>query len=229
MARLFVKNWKEFQHYKDRNPSWIKLHKRFLDDYVFHRLQLASRALAPMIWLLASESEDGSIEYDLDEIAFRVHSTKDEVNNALTPLIDAGFIYVEQVASEPLADCKQSAIPEKRREEKRETALASVLADSDAAILICRELNFSGMKLPREITEAIPTIKAALGFHDNAEVLEFLPEKWRAYEASTKFKMGFEKWLAEARWKEGEKPRVNGKAAKTEGPYERTQRELREG
>ena len=33
-----VKNWDEFQHYKDRNPPWIKLHNHLLDDYEFEML-----------------------------------------------------------------------------------------------------------------------------------------------------------------------------------------------
>jgi hypothetical protein len=59
--RLTPKNWKSFQHYKDRAPPWIKLHKTLLDDFKFSRLPLASRALAPCIWLLASEYEGGEI------------------------------------------------------------------------------------------------------------------------------------------------------------------------
>jgi len=27
---LRVKNWGKFQHYKDRNPPWIKLHRGLL-------------------------------------------------------------------------------------------------------------------------------------------------------------------------------------------------------
>ena len=52
-----VKSWDRFQHYRDRNPPWVKLHKQFLDDFDFHSLPVASRALAPMLWLLASEHD----------------------------------------------------------------------------------------------------------------------------------------------------------------------------
>jgi hypothetical protein len=57
---LRVKNWAEFQHYKDRNPPWIKLHRALLDDYEFARLPDASKAHLVLIWLLASQS-DGRI------------------------------------------------------------------------------------------------------------------------------------------------------------------------
>ncbi len=127
MPRLIVKNWSSFQHYKDRAPPWIKLHKGLLDNYEYQRLPIASRALAPMLWLLASESEDGSIEYDCDKIAFRLRTTKEEVTEAIEPLIQAGFLAVLGGAINPLADCKQGAMPEKEAEaykpeaEKRES------------------------------------------------------------------------------------------------------------
>ncbi len=56
---LQPKNWAVFQHYKDRCPPWIKLHRDLLNDRSYMRLPIASKALAPMLWLLASESKDG--------------------------------------------------------------------------------------------------------------------------------------------------------------------------
>jgi hypothetical protein len=110
---LTPKNWKSFQHYKERTPAWIKLHKGLLTDFAFNRLPLASRALAPMLWLLASEYEDGEITASMDEIAFRLHVSVSDLQSALKPLVDSGFF----VASEALAEPEQDAIPEKRREE----------------------------------------------------------------------------------------------------------------
>ncbi len=105
------KNWDTFQHYTDRKPSWIKLHRALLDDYHFSCLPVASRALAPCLWLLASEYEAGKITADFDEIAFRLRMTKGELCEALNPLIEAGFFKCD---SAMLADRKQDAIPEKR-------------------------------------------------------------------------------------------------------------------
>lgn len=111
------KNWHEFQHYKDRSPSWIKLHKSILDNYEYHQLPLASKALAPFLWLLASEYTDGKIEAPVEKIAFRVRLTVKELESALQPLISSTFFTIYQDASNPLADCKQDAVLEKRREE----------------------------------------------------------------------------------------------------------------
>ena len=77
--KLVPKNWVDFQHYKDRAPPWIKLHKGLLDDSVFQRLPVASRALAPMLWLLASEAKDGAFDASLSELSFRLRQSEKDV------------------------------------------------------------------------------------------------------------------------------------------------------
>ena len=113
-----VKNWSDFQHYKDRSPPWIKLHRTLLDDFDFQCLPVASRALAPMLWLLAAEHKDGLVCIDPDRIAFRLRMSSKEAAQAVTPLIEKGFLIV---ASNALADCKQDAIPETETETETET------------------------------------------------------------------------------------------------------------
>jgi hypothetical protein len=66
---LTPKDWAEFQHYKTRNPVWIKLHRTLLDNFAYSRLPVASRALAPFLWLLASCYQDGKITATLSQIA----------------------------------------------------------------------------------------------------------------------------------------------------------------
>jgi hypothetical protein len=122
---LTPKNWKSFQHYKERTPSWIKLHKGLLTDFEFVRLPVASRALAPMLWLLASEYEGGAIEASLEKIAFRVHLTVDELQDALSPLIDAGFFDASEVLSQPLAECLPREEDIGKRKRKEDTRAAS--------------------------------------------------------------------------------------------------------
>lgn len=99
-----VKNWQEFQHYKDRAPPWVKLHKTLLDDYEYQSLPVASRALAPMLWLLASEHASGEIDADPQKIGFRLRLSVQEVDDALAPLMAAKFFSpLGKSASTPLA------------------------------------------------------------------------------------------------------------------------------
>lgn len=103
------KNWSEFQHYKDRNPPWIKLHHNLLDNYEFSCLPVASRALAPLLWLLASEYEDGVVPLSDEALAYRLRMSAKEMRTALYPLIEHGFFTSD---STPLASCEQRATPE---------------------------------------------------------------------------------------------------------------------
>lgn len=116
-ARLRVKNWKEFQHYKKRSPPWIRLYRGLLDNEDYWMLPLDSRALAPCVWLLASESEDGSVSADPERIAYRLRMTRDAVVSAVQPLIDRGFLIGSLlVASITLAPRAQDVSPEQRRD-----------------------------------------------------------------------------------------------------------------
>jgi len=120
-----IKDWRKFQHYKDRNPPWIRLHRSLLDDYEFHCLPDASKALAPCLWLLASEHKDpskGEIDATDDKIAFRLHMPTKRFQDAIKPLIENGFVDVEHNASELLANCKRVATPETETETEAERA-----------------------------------------------------------------------------------------------------------
>jgi hypothetical protein len=126
--KLTPKNWHSFQHYKERKPVWIKLHRDLLDNYEFACLPVASRALAPMLWLLASEYQDGEITMSLDGIAYRMRMAKAELCEAIHPLVEAEFFSLSNAmadslenASKPLAKRKQVSSPEKERETQVKT------------------------------------------------------------------------------------------------------------
>lgn len=154
-AVLRVKKWDEFQHYKERNPPWIKLHKGYLDNYEFQCLPVDSRALAPMIWLLASESKDGSIEYNLEKIGFRIRMSALELEAALVPLISGGFLELEGVAIAPLAERKQDAMPETEAERETEAEEETDSAPS-AARVVKRETSNTRKKGTRLAIDAEP-------------------------------------------------------------------------
>lgn len=115
--RLAPRDWGSFQHYKNRSPAWIKLHKLLLDDYDFQSLPIPSKALLPMLWLLASEFENGFIVASATKLAFRLRMTESEFLEALAPIIEHGFF---AYARDVLAQGKQTSSPEKNREEQEE-------------------------------------------------------------------------------------------------------------
>lgn len=87
---LTPKNWSSFQHYKDRSPAWIKLHRGLLDNREYHLLTPAAAKALPLIWLVASEC-DGVIP-DADELAFRLRISVDECAAVLSDLKARDFL-----------------------------------------------------------------------------------------------------------------------------------------
>jgi hypothetical protein len=122
VRHLSIKGFEKHQHYKNRNPPWIKLHRSTLSDYAFGCLQDASKAHLMLLWLLASGVEN-KIPYDLPWIQKQL-GANEPID--VEELILQGFIEVGQDDGKPLADRKQNApLVEKRRgrveTEKRKT------------------------------------------------------------------------------------------------------------
>src|SRR5262245_47097180 len=101
MAR--IKHWRKFQHYKHRNPPWIKLHRELLNDRQWFDLDDNARSLLVNLWLLAAEN-DGELASAAD-IAFRLRKTEKEIKSTLSKLSH----WLEGDASNMLAGCKQHA------------------------------------------------------------------------------------------------------------------------
>jgi hypothetical protein len=87
-----VANHEKFQHYKNRNPPWIKLHSSTLDDYAFARLPDAQKWHLVGLWILASKTSN-AIPVDPEWIAQRLGLTE-PLN--LETLMRAGFITLER-------------------------------------------------------------------------------------------------------------------------------------
>jgi len=121
VSRLVARGWSDFQHYKDRSPAWIKLHKKLIDNYEFQCLPVASRALAPMLWLLASEENDGSLDASPAKIAFRLRMAEQEVVEAVKPLIKSGFFDCDAECYRDASKALAERLPrERERERERE-------------------------------------------------------------------------------------------------------------
>jgi len=79
-----IRNWKKFQHFKDRKPPWVKLYRDVLDDLEWFELDpLASKVLV-MCWLIASE-DDGKLP-PAKTLAFRLRMTEKQTIDCLNKL-----------------------------------------------------------------------------------------------------------------------------------------------
>lgn len=117
MTYLRVKQWDEFQHYRDRDPPWIKLYNRLLDDYEYGRLHDASKSHLIGIFLLASRHRN-KIPADPKWIGRRIQATS-KVD--LSAIIETGIVEVFSDASECGADCEQDASNKLALARSRET------------------------------------------------------------------------------------------------------------
>ena len=103
MQAYRIKNWAKFQHYKDRNPPWIKLHVEILQSEDWVTLADASRLLA-IVCMIVAAKDNGVIPGNLDYIK-RVAYLDKRPN--LKPLIDCGFLEIVQAdASAVQADAR---------------------------------------------------------------------------------------------------------------------------
>jgi hypothetical protein len=140
MEYLGVVNFEKFQHYKTRNPPWIKLYASVLDNYEFGCLQDASKAHLMGIWLLASKTGN-KVPADPEWIGKRIQSSEPV---DLQPLMEHGFI---ELSSNTLAVCKQNhhLETEKSREETENNKGAEAPNPFSHLMGVCREVGYTDL------------------------------------------------------------------------------------
>lgn len=87
MKTYAIKNWDSFQHYKKRNPPWIKLHRAILDDYAFCSLPDVVKAHLILLWAYASQN-NGMVPDDVPFLERKLSIT--DLN--LDLLVERGFL-----------------------------------------------------------------------------------------------------------------------------------------
>jgi len=184
MEFLRVKNWETFQHYKDRSPPWIKLHRDLLRDYDFLCLQDASKLHLMLIWLLASQM-DNRIPADENFIRNQI-GVKSKID--FNELIDKGFLIDD---SNTLATRKQVAIIETETEAYREETEKDYFDDFWN--------NFPNQRKGSK-DKAKSSWKAATLRADPKTILEGVSMYAKSTEVANGFAKGAAAWLNDDRW-----------------------------
>ena len=109
-----IKNWKKFQHFKDRRPPWVKLYRDILDDLQWHELDPLAAKVLVMLWLIASEDE-GRIP-DVKTLAFRLRLTEIKTKEVVIKLSH----WLEQDDIDVISNGYQHDLPEKETETDKE-------------------------------------------------------------------------------------------------------------
>ena len=102
-----IKNWAAYQHYRERRPPWVKLHRTLLDDAEFARIDASHARILVLLWLIASEHDGGALP-DVPALAWRLRLPESAVVDAIASL-GHWVEPVEQPASSLLAACEQGA------------------------------------------------------------------------------------------------------------------------
>ena len=136
LIKYRVKNWSKFQHYKNRNPPWIRLHVEILDDYKadgtendFHALPDKDKLTLLLIWALASRYNGVIPSIDPAWLAVKLGIDDPSTDD----LIKAGFLIpvshastdastdASADASNTLATQHGDCVPESETETETET------------------------------------------------------------------------------------------------------------
>lgn len=132
---IVIPNWSDFQHYSNRDPTWIKVYHRTLTSPEWLRLSDADRGLLLFVWLAYARCDGTLNAHDLHTMrtggahvrnptrTFRaLHCSLDRLNHA-------GLI--EFSASAPLALARSREVL--RTKETEESALARAREEPRAA------------------------------------------------------------------------------------------------
>lgn len=111
-----IRNWDEFQHFKDRSPPWVKLYRYLLDDPEWHELAGDDAKVLVMLWLVASEDKEMQGHLPSNKtLAFRLRITEAKLNQSLTKL--SHWLILDDI--NVISDCNQTDAPEKRQSRDR--------------------------------------------------------------------------------------------------------------
>ncbi len=198
MGVLKIKNWAEFQHYKDRNPPWIKLQTNTFKNYDFSRLPDASKLLAVCIWTLAADSKDGSIPADFEYIKRQCNLSDFVKIEHLKELIIKGYVID---ASNALTDHKQTACPEREtEEEKKEKKRTYVLKEKPNQENFQRFWDLFPRQRRGSKEKAYPAYISALTRATEEQIFKGLDAYCQSREVSEGYAKGAAAWLNDDRW-----------------------------
>lgn len=190
IARII--NWERHQHYKDRNPPWIKLHRDLLTSETWVSSDDASKALAIALMVLAAE-HGNRIPANPRYIQRRAYLEKEPDLSGLVALQFIEIIEETDVASKPLASAskvldQRTETETENREQKEEVSeanasgaiaplpqpidLKATVFNSGAALLVRK-----GMKSDRDARSLLGRLRSKYG---DAPVIDALAALERA-------------------------------------------------
>lgn len=126
---IYVVNWDGkdgFQHYKDREPRWIKNYVRLLDHDEYLELNYHDRAVLHGLWLLTARAGNGRISAQLGTLSAKIGVRVRQLDS----LVEAGFIELRSIKAD--APVYQKSSPEVLLKEEPKSAASGAPLGEDA-------------------------------------------------------------------------------------------------
>jgi hypothetical protein len=131
-----IKNYNKFQHFKDRRPPWIKLHRELLDQRDINLISDRSFRVLIGLWLLASEDEsmEGCLP-EIPEISFRLRMPESDILKSFQELkhfivdVDINVISERYQVDDPETETETEINRETERERPTSTKSRSTRLD----------------------------------------------------------------------------------------------------
>jgi len=153
---ISVRNWRRYQHYKDRRPLWIKLYTDMPRDRELRSLPLPARLLSVLLLCVAAD-RDNQIPNNSGWLSAEVNMTASAVQKALKELHEVGYIHDWNPTGDPAEGWGTRYIKPEIR--------TLILERDGAACVTCSSTE------SLEIDHVIPVSKGGSSEADNLQVL----------------------------------------------------------
>jgi hypothetical protein len=165
-----IKNWKKFQHFKDRKPPWVKLYRDVLDDLEWHELDPKAAKVLVMLWLIASEDE-GNIP-PVKQLAFRLRLSEKETEVCIIKLSH----WLEHEDIDTISTRYQDDAPETETETELEKE-TELFVETDKSVVNPKRISCPTEELLNLYHEECKSLPRVLMLNDTRK--KHLVSRWR--------------------------------------------------
>ncbi len=192
MSTIRIKNWHEFQHFKDRSPPWIKLYRENLYRRDIMSLSDRNFKILVCLWMLASEDQDkaGTLP-PIEDISFKLRLPEIDVTRAIKDLRQfLEFDDINLISQGYLFDAPETETEaySKETETEKKPSKKKIEKPDDVSNQIWDEFLLLRKAKKAPVTETVlKTIRseaAKIGWTIEQAMSEMLARGWQGFKAS---------------------------------------------